>query len=272
MCTSSQKVYFSTQTTVVIINCAISQPPAGLGAGCYLAGQLDFGGAVWVSGRSEKGPSISGVDLLLEKQGHFRLHSAWDSERDWKKGHWGSGGHRSLSYSLRPLGGSTAKHHRQILSGGGAAGCQSKVPQTEKWRLVLVTHALQWREVSEEGRYVDVSYAQYTQSSENSKTHQDSKPFNCRLNIFRLKYTIKVYKNSAENISAVMYKRSKGSGHMNTLALRGLLRQDKGSHDTFNKLTPALWPLSSLSLVKERDYCFWIKDNSHYRITSNGYC
>lgn len=108
---------FSTQTAVVynklcIWLCvrAISQPPAGLGAGCYLAGQLGFGGAVWVSGRTEKGPSISGVDLLLEKQGHFRLHSAWDSQHDWKKGLWGSGGHRSLSCSLRPLGGSTAKH------------------------------------------------------------------------------------------------------------------------------------------------------------------
>lgn len=47
---------------------SISQPPAGLGAGCYLAGQLGFGGAVWVSGRREKGSSISGVELLLENR------------------------------------------------------------------------------------------------------------------------------------------------------------------------------------------------------------
>lgn len=46
----------------------VSQPPAGLGAGCYLAGQLGFGGAVWVSGKSGKGSSILGVELLLENK------------------------------------------------------------------------------------------------------------------------------------------------------------------------------------------------------------
>lgn len=55
---------------------SISQPPAGLGAGCYLAGQLGFGGVVWVSGMSEKGSSISGAELLVEN----RDISAWESD------------------------------------------------------------------------------------------------------------------------------------------------------------------------------------------------
>lgn len=47
---------------------SISQPPACLGAGCYLAGQLAFGGAVWVSERSERGSSILGAEVLLENR------------------------------------------------------------------------------------------------------------------------------------------------------------------------------------------------------------
>lgn len=110
---------------------SISQPPAGLGAGCYLAGKLGFGAAVWVSGRSEKGSSISGAEPPLENrdisawESDFILHSAWDSQRyRWGKkiGSGGRKGHRKLWCSLRPLGG-----HRQLHSGGGAAGCQSKV-------------------------------------------------------------------------------------------------------------------------------------------------
>lgn len=99
---------------------SISQPPAGLGAGCYLAGKLGFGAAVWVSGRSEKGSSISGAEPLLENrdisawESDFILHSAWDSQRLPEREKIGSGGrkgHRKLRCSLRPLGG-----HRQLHS------------------------------------------------------------------------------------------------------------------------------------------------------------
>lgn len=71
----SASVVFSTHAADTSkSNCAhvcgetTSQPPAGLGAGCYLAGQLGFGGVVWASGRSEKGWSISGAELLLENR------------------------------------------------------------------------------------------------------------------------------------------------------------------------------------------------------------
>lgn len=46
------------------------------------------------------------------------------------------------------------------------------------------------------------------------------------LHLFKLKYTnkISIKVQQKNNISAVMYKRSKGSGHTNTLPLRGLVK------------------------------------------------
>lgn len=93
---------------------SISQPPAGLGAGCYLAGQLGFGGAVWVSGRSERGWSILGAELLLEnrdilaQESDFILPEIHSSTRV-KKVLLTYEGQTSQRCSWRPLEGPAAK-------------------------------------------------------------------------------------------------------------------------------------------------------------------
>lgn len=186
----SASVVFSTHAADTSkSNCAhvcgetTSQPPAGLGAGCYLAGQLGFGGVVWASGRSEKGWSISGAELLLENRDISDLilpeiHSVTGGE---KKGCGGRESHRSPRCSSRPLGGNTAKHsplvpaslkwRRSRLSKQSVSATvsfnspsnQSQHRQTD-WGWFLFTHAL--REDSEKGWNSGVSHAQCSQSSD----------------------------------------------------------------------------------------------------------
>lgn len=79
----------------------------------YLAGQSGSGGAVWVSGRNERGWSISGVELLLENRDNSTRESDFtvpetQSVAGARRGRRGVGSHTSQRCSVTPLEGSAA--------------------------------------------------------------------------------------------------------------------------------------------------------------------
>lgn len=107
---------------------SIAQPPAGPGAGRYLAGRWAFGGAVWVSGTSEKKRSISGAEQQLEKTDM----STWRSDENHRIG-----------------GGKMEAWKVQFGSHQGCKGCSSSKVQ-KKREGCGVTHASQLREDQKE--------------------------------------------------------------------------------------------------------------------------
>lgn len=91
---------------------SVSETPVCLGAGRYLSGQLGFGAAVWVSERSGRGPSISGVELLLENRDisvvESEIHRITGEENEGPLRHWGP-------YELRVQFEATRGLHGQTL-------------------------------------------------------------------------------------------------------------------------------------------------------------